>query len=121
MASRIPRIACPDPAPPRSRREDVGSLARVYARFAPNFGEDPKHGESATLPRPTRAGTQWPVRNGSTRAENGPCTTSEPPFVEFRDSLSGNRKVPNFLPRLLDELRPDGLLRTGIGRSGWSR
>src|SRR5205085_5676121 len=71
------------PALPRSRREEVGSLARVYARFAPTSGEDPKHGESARLPRPTRAGTQWPVGNGSTRAENGPCTTSEAPFVEF--------------------------------------
>src|SRR5947209_12657707 len=69
------------PALPRSRREEVGSLARVYARFAPTSGEDPKHGESARLPRPTRAGTQWPVGNGSTRAENGPCTTSEAPLL----------------------------------------
>src|SRR5438067_4326828 len=29
------------PALPRSRREEVGSLARVYARFAPNFGRGP--------------------------------------------------------------------------------
>src|SRR5438477_3626209 len=43
MASRIPRIACPDPALPRSRREEVGSLARVYARFAPNFGRGAGH------------------------------------------------------------------------------
>src|SRR5947209_13626347 len=35
---------------------------------------------SSRLPRPTRAGTQWPVGNGSTRAENGPCTTSEAPL-----------------------------------------
>src|SRR5205085_5172796 len=46
----------------------------------PTSGEDPKRGESARLPRPTRAGTQWPVGNGSTRAENGPRTTSEAPL-----------------------------------------
>src|SRR5205823_5011834 len=83
------------PALPGSRREEVGSLARVYARFAPNFGEDPKHGESARLPRPTRAGTQWPVGNGSTRAETGRVQARRPPFVEFRDSLPENEKSPN--------------------------
>src|SRR5438270_11247879 len=31
------------PAPPRSRREEVGSLARVCARFAPNFGREAGH------------------------------------------------------------------------------
>src|SRR5437870_2655382 len=31
------------PAPPRSRREEVGSLARVCARFAPNFGRGAGH------------------------------------------------------------------------------
>src|SRR5437763_1242175 len=57
----------------------VAELA--YTRVSlPTSGEDPKHGESARLPRPTRAGTQWPVGNGSTRAENGPCTTSEAPL-----------------------------------------
>src|SRR5438270_4333643 len=31
------------PAPPRSRREEVGSLARACARFAPNFGRGAGH------------------------------------------------------------------------------
>src|SRR5205085_8737412 len=105
----------------RSRASRLGLLPGTSAPLEVRWTCRVSRGESARLPRPTRTGTQWPVGNGSTRAENGPCTTSEPPFVEFRDSLSGNRKVPNFLPRLLDELRPDGLLRTGIGRSGWSR
>jgi len=51
MASRIPRIACPDPALPRSRREEVGSLARVYARFAPNLGRGAGHQGWANLGR----------------------------------------------------------------------
>jgi hypothetical protein len=40
--------------------EEVGILARAYARFAPNFGPGP-------------------VGNGAIRAENGPRTTSEVP------------------------------------------
>src|SRR5437868_5365448 len=42
MASRILRIACPDPRATREPEGEVGSLARVYARFAPNFGRGPE-------------------------------------------------------------------------------
>src|SRR4030081_3570939 len=60
--------ACPELRATQGAEEEVGSLARAYARFAPNFGPEL-------------------VGNGAIRAENGPCTTSEAPSVEFRDSL----------------------------------
>src|SRR5437660_12828207 len=72
MASRIPRIACPDPAPPRSRREEVGSLARVYARFAPNFGRGPEARRVRQTSPPDAgrnpvAGRKW-INSGRKRA-----------------------------------------------------
>jgi hypothetical protein len=45
----------------RPEEEEVGSLARAYARFAPNFGPGL-------------------VGNGAIRAENGPHTISEAPL-----------------------------------------
>src|SRR5438270_12601092 len=112
MASRIPRIACPDPALPRGRREEVGSLARVYARFAPNFGRGAGHqGWDFCRERQHRLKSggfavsdaesplDFPARRGpepSGRSEMdqlGPKTgrvqPRRPPFVEFRDSLRG--------------------------------
>src|SRR5437588_9521454 len=99
------------PALPRSRREEVGSLARVYARFAPNFGRGAGHqgwafcrerqhrlksggfavSDAESPPDfPARRGPELSGRSEMDQlgAENGPCTTSEAPFVEFRDSLS---------------------------------
>src|SRR5205085_5898536 len=72
MASRIPRIACPDPAPPRSRREKVGSLARVYARFAPNLGRGPEARRVRQTSPPDAgqnpvAGRKW-INSGRKRA-----------------------------------------------------
>src|SRR5438270_9823580 len=49
---------------PRSRREEVGSLARVYARFAPNFGRGPEARRVRQTSPPDAAGTQWLVGNG---------------------------------------------------------
>src|SRR5205085_7152270 len=98
------------PALPRSRREEVGSLARVYARFAPNLGRGVGHqGWAFCRERQHRLKSgglavsdaesppDFPARRGpepSGRSEMdqlGPKTgrvqPRRPPFVEFRDSL----------------------------------
>jgi hypothetical protein len=48
--------------------EEVGSLTRAYARFAPNFGPGP-------------------VGDGAIRAEDGPRTTSEAPLSSDTNSV----------------------------------
>src|SRR5205807_5373557 len=104
------------PALPMSRREEVGSLARVYARFAPNFGRGAGHqGWAFCRERQHRLKSgglavsdaesppDFPARRGpepSGRSEMdqlGPKTgrvqPRRPPFVEFRDSLRYPGKV----------------------------
>src|SRR5438105_5046021 len=60
------------PALPRSRREEVGSLARVYARFAPNFGRgaEARRVRQTSPPDAGRnpvAGRKW-INSGRKRA-----------------------------------------------------
>ena len=60
------------PALPRSRREEVGSLARVYARFAPNFGRGPEARRVRQTSPPDAgrnpvAGRKW-INSGRKRA-----------------------------------------------------
>src|SRR6267378_6198379 len=97
MASRIPGMACPDlrRATQGPEEEEVGSLARAYARFAPNFAPGL-------------------VGNGAIRAENGPRTTSEAP-------LSGISRRPvqlTKLPNLVAGRPPNAVLPSGwmVGR-----
>src|SRR5437660_12612216 len=73
-------MACPDLRATQGPEGKVGSLARAYARFVPNFGP--------------QAGRKW-TDSGRKRA----VSTPEAPWVEFRDGLSDKTKVPTSADR----------------------
>src|SRR5437588_8867345 len=133
---RVPLVRTP--ALLRSRREEVGSLARVYARFAPNFGRGAGHqGWAFCRERQHRLKSggfavsdaesppDFPARRGpepSGRSEMdqlGPKTgrvqPRSPPLWNFATACPETEKCRTSCHASWMNLRPDGLLRTGIG------
>src|SRR5437660_12289587 len=67
-------MACPDLRATQGPEGKVGSLARAYARFVPNFGP--------------QAGRKW-TNSGRKRA----VSTPEAPWVEFRQGLQARENL----------------------------
>src|SRR5438105_15820618 len=112
-------MACPDLRATQGPEEEVGSLARVCARFVPNFGPrsscptsqgqgapqgDVQQGTRGPLPPRRGEAPSWSEMDQF--APKRAVSTSEAPWVEFRDGLSRNQN-----PSKVDGQRRPGLCR----------